>query len=588
MRPSRTARSVMPGAAAAFAMALTVVGANPGAAQTQAGDADVAKDLAAKLAARPADAERFVKDYLFKNPKVMQEIESAAKRRMRPQVENRTVIRSSAAAFVAGRVPLGNPNGDVTLVEFTDFNCLPCKRALPMLMDLIKSDSGLRIVMVHHPILGPGSVEAARIAIALQMQEAGADKYPAFHEKLISSPGRADKARALAVAAELGLDVARLEADAAKPEVDAAIGDAKRLVHALGMRGIPSYVIGDAILPGELDAAVFKTKISLARQERLDSLRHCDRPMHPDVKISACTSVIGRGDLGKETLVKAYISRCDAYHAGRQHDRALLDCNAAIALSPASAQAFATRSAIHAAGRRHARALADIGEAIRLEPKAAPHYLARGGLHSSAKAYAEAVEDFNTAIDIDPRAIVGYARRANALRKLGQLDRAIRDYDEAIRLQPRYAAAHVHRADILRDLREYALALKGYEKAIEILPKEAYNYYLRGGAFGDNGQLDKALADYTDAVKLNPRLAVAYDARAWALLKLGKAAEGLPDAERAIELQPRLAQGYDTRAHIYEALGRKDEAIADFRKALVLRPGLQRSVEGLGRLGATH
>jgi tetratricopeptide (TPR) repeat protein len=587
MWPFRIDRSTPPGAAAVVALALTIAVTSPGAAQTPPSEADVGKELIDKLAARPADAERFVKDYLLRNPRVTQGIEADVTRRMRPQIENRTVIKSSAAAFVAGKVPLGNPKGDVTLVEFVDFNCAPCKRALPMLLDLVKSDSGLRIVMVHYPFLGPDSVEAARIALALQMQEAGGDKYPAFHEKLLASSGRVGKARALAVAAELGLDAARLEAEAARPEVDAAMEDARRLMRGLGLRGVPSYVIGDNILPGGFDAAVFKTKISVARQERLDSLRLCDKGMHPDLRIFACTSAIGRADLGKEALVKALIGRCEAYRARHRHDRAMLDCNEAIQLDPSSAKAFAGRSAVRAARRRPDLALADIGEAIRLEPKVARHYVTRGTLRSTAKAYAEAVADFSTAIDLDPRAHVVYVKRAGALRKLGQQDRAIRDYDEAIRLQPRYVVAHVRRADTLRDLREYSDAIKGYAKAIEIEPKEAYNYYLRGGAFADNGQYVKALADYAEAVKLSPRLAVAYDARASALLELGKAAEGLSDAQRAIELQPGHARGYETRAHIYEALGRKDEAVADFRKALELAPGLQRSLEGLGRLGAT-
>lgn len=587
MRLSRIACGVAPGAAAVFAMALAVAGAGPGAAQAPAGDANPGKELAEKLALHPADAERFVREYLLKNPRITQEIEAAYKLRLRPPVENRTIIKSSAAAFLAGRAPLGNPKGDVTLVEFVDFNCAPCKRALPMLMDLVRSDSSLKIVMVQYPFLGPGSVEAARIAIALQRQETGADKYPALHEKLLGGTGRVDKVRALAVAAELGLDVARLEAEAASTEVEAALEDGKRLMRGLGLRGVPSYVIGDTILGGTLDAATFKAKIGVARQEQLDSLRICDKGAHPDLRIAACTSVLGRGDLDKLFLVKAFIGRCAGYRGKRQHERALLDCNEAIALDPASAPAFAGRSAVHAAERRHDRALADIAEAIRLEPKAAQHYIARGNLHSTAKAYAEAVEDLSTAIDLDAGNLVAYLRRGNALRKLGQHDRAIRDYEEAIRRNPRYVAAHVRRADALRDLREHAAAIKGYDTAIEIEPKAGNNYYLRGRAYAGNGQYDRALADYTEAVKHAPWLVVAYDARALALLELGKAAEGLPDAERAIALRPDLARGYDTRAHLYEALGRKEEAIADFRKALALAPGLERSLAGLGRLGAS-
>jgi tetratricopeptide (TPR) repeat protein len=583
MRPSKRPRSVVRGAAAAFAVALAAVSVNPGPARGQASDTDVAKELAG----RPDEARRFVKEYLAKNPEVLQELVPGLRRPVHPPVENRTVINSSAAPFVSGkRVPLGNPKGDIALVEFVDYNCMPCKRALPLLLDLVKADSGLAIFLIHHPILGPGSVEAARIAIALQMQVPGAEKYPAFHEKLLAGPGPVNKARALAVAAELGIDAARLEADAARPEVDAALEDAKRLVHALGLRGVPSYVVGDNIINGTLDAAIFKTKISVARQQQLDSLRHCDQSAHPDLKIAACSNVIARADLPKEVLAKAYLGRCEAYGARRQHDRAILDCNEAIELNPAVARAFASRSAIHAAKRRHALALADIGEAIRLDPKAAHYYVSRGTLRSAGKAFADALADFDAAIDIDPRSPLAYVRRGNVHRRLGQPDRAIADYDEAIRLQPRYAPAHVRRADTLREKHEYERAVEGYGQAITLQPQDAFSYYLRGGAFSDSGQHDKALADYTDAVRLNPRLAVAYNARAWTWLKLGKASEGLPDVERALELQPKLAQGYDTRAHIHEALGRREEAIADFRRALALMPALQRSLDGLQRLGA--
>lgn len=550
MRPLKIQRSVVPGAAAAFVIALAAVSVNPGAARAQASDTDVAKELAG----RPDEARRFVREYLAKNPEVLQELVSGLSRRLRPPVENRTVIRSSAAPFVSGKqVPLGNPKGDIVLVEFVDYNCMPCKRALPLLLDLVRADSGLKIYLIHHPILGPGSVEAARIAVALQMQEPGADKYPAFHEKLLTGPGPVNKARALAVAAELGIDAARLEADMGRPEVDAALEEAKRLVHALGLRGIPSYVVGDNIINSTLDAAIFKTKISVARQQQLDSLRHCDQGAHPDLKIAACTGVIARADLSKEVLARAYLGRCDAYRARRQNDRAILDCNEAIELNPAAARAFASRSAIHAARRRHEQALADIGEAIRLDPKAAQFYISRGTLRTAGRAFADALADFNAAIDIDPTSPLAYVRRADVHRRLGQLDRAIADYDEALRLQPRYVAG----------------------------------YYLRGGAFSESGRHEKALADYTDAVRLNPRLAVAYDARAWAYFKLGKASEGLPDVEQALKLQPKLARGYDTRAHIHEALGRKEEAIADFRRALALMPALQRSLDGLQRLGAT-
>ena len=118
---------------------------------------------------------------------------------------------------------LGNKDGDVTFVEFFDYNCGYCKRAMADMLDLMKTDPKLKVVLKEFPVLGPGSVEAAQVAVAVRMQDPGGKKYLDFHQKLLGGRGQADKARAMAAAKDAGLDMARLEKDMASPEVRATI-----------------------------------------------------------------------------------------------------------------------------------------------------------------------------------------------------------------------------------------------------------------------------------------------------------------------------------------------------------------------------
>ena len=118
---------------------------------------------------------------------------------------------------------LGNPHGDVTFVEFFDYNCGYCKRAMSDMLTLLKDDPKLKVVLKEFPVLGPGSVEAAQVAIAVRMQDKSGKKYLDFHQKLLGGRGQADKAHALAVAKEVGLNMAQLEKDMASPEVKATL-----------------------------------------------------------------------------------------------------------------------------------------------------------------------------------------------------------------------------------------------------------------------------------------------------------------------------------------------------------------------------
>jgi protein-disulfide isomerase len=265
-------------AVAAIAIAgLTLLAAGPSHAQALRGEIEaIIKDY---LAEHPEEVERIVKDYLGKHPEVLQQslVEMLKKRKgapgtaaaaAAPPIDKSAAIKSNAKTLFESthQVALGNPQGDVTMVEFFDYNCGFCKRALADMLDLMKGDPKLKVVLKEFPILGPGSVDVAKVAIAVRMQDPDGTKYLEFHRKLLGDRGHADKAHALEVAKELGLDVARIEADLASDEVRDTLDESFKLAKALGMNGTPSYVIGDGVVVGAVGIAALGDKVKVARQ----------------------------------------------------------------------------------------------------------------------------------------------------------------------------------------------------------------------------------------------------------------------------------------------------------------------------------
>jgi protein-disulfide isomerase len=129
----------------------------------------------------------------------------------------------------------------------------------------MQNDPNLKVVLKEFPVLGQGSEEAARVAVAVRMQDKSGKKYLEFHKKLLGGRGRADGARALAVAKEVGVDMARLQKDLKSPEIDKTIDQDKALAEALGMNGTPSYVVGNEVVVGAIGLDGLKTKINESR-----------------------------------------------------------------------------------------------------------------------------------------------------------------------------------------------------------------------------------------------------------------------------------------------------------------------------------
>jgi protein-disulfide isomerase len=216
------------------------------------------------------EIEKIVREYLLSHPEVLQDAMAELDRRQSAEDAEKhlAVIKDNAAAIFSSprQVNLGNPQGDVTMVEFFDYNCAFCKRALADMLNLMKADSKLRVVLKEFPVLGEGSKEAAQVAVAARMQDkSGGKKYLDFHQKLLGGRGQADKARALAVAKEVGFDMGRLEKDMASEEVNTTIAENLKLAEAMGLNGTPSYVIGSDVLVGAVGLDALREKLNIAR-----------------------------------------------------------------------------------------------------------------------------------------------------------------------------------------------------------------------------------------------------------------------------------------------------------------------------------
>jgi protein-disulfide isomerase len=136
---------------------------------------------------------------------------------------------------------LGNPQGDITLTEFFDYNCGFCRQMVPVMQKLIAADPGLRIVYREWPVFGEGSDFTARVSLASLHQ----GKYWQFHTRMFANRGRAEEASAMRVAGEVGLNLDQLRKDMERPEIEEHIGMSFMLAEHMSLSGTPSFICGD-------------------------------------------------------------------------------------------------------------------------------------------------------------------------------------------------------------------------------------------------------------------------------------------------------------------------------------------------------
>ncbi|ACB95292.1 DsbA family protein [Beijerinckia indica] len=219
--------------------------------------------------AQKTEIQSIIKDYLIENPEILRDALNELELRDRAAAAN---ARAAVVADMSGPLytsqqqsVVGNPDGKISLIEFFDYNCGYCKRALGDIAQLIKDNPDLRVVLKDLPILSPGSIEAARVAGALRNQFKG-EKFWAFHQKLLSSHGPVAKAQALAVAKDLGADMDKLEKDMASPDIVQGIAVTDRVAKELDINGTPSFVLGEEVVVGAVGRDELQSKITNIRK----------------------------------------------------------------------------------------------------------------------------------------------------------------------------------------------------------------------------------------------------------------------------------------------------------------------------------
>lgn len=210
--------------------------------------------------------ERIVKDYLLKNPEILLEVGKELEQRQaaaqvaqqqRLIMENKNQIFAAPTDFV-----LGNPNGDIAVVEFFDYNCGWCKRAVDEISKLAAADSNVKIIFKEFPIFGEDSVIAAKAAMASIKQ----GKYWDFHRALMKEQRRVTEDVVFQVAEKVGLDVAKLKSDMNNPEYDAAIKSTSDIAQGLGFEGTPGFIVDSKVNYGFLPADGLQQLIGEARK----------------------------------------------------------------------------------------------------------------------------------------------------------------------------------------------------------------------------------------------------------------------------------------------------------------------------------
>jgi protein-disulfide isomerase len=240
--------------------------------QSALASAEPAIEVSAEPAepALPASAPELdiaIRDYLLRNPEILVEVQEKleTKREIAQRETQKTTInQESAKIFNDPRdAVVANAGAKTSLVEFFDYNCGYCKRALDDMNSIMEDDKDVRFVLKGFPILGPDSHAAHVVSEAFKA--IAPEKYLDFHRALLGGPGKADEVRAIEVAAGLGVGEAALREKMKDPAIEAAFKETYELAEKLGITGTPSYVLADEVVFGAVGTSALSQKIANAR-----------------------------------------------------------------------------------------------------------------------------------------------------------------------------------------------------------------------------------------------------------------------------------------------------------------------------------
>lgn len=211
-----------------------------------------------------SEVRQVVKEYLRENPELVVEALQSFQQKQQEQSLNaaKEKITQYQAQLTAKDLPgAGNPQGDVTVIEFFDYNCGYCKKAIEDIKHVLENDKNVRFVFFDMPILGPSSTEAAKWAHAAHAQ----GKYFEFHTALMEHKGGLEEDVLADIAKKVGMDVEKAKKDAADPALEANLQKGIQMGHDIGVNGTPGFIIGDQLYPGYLGVDGLSTAIKDAR-----------------------------------------------------------------------------------------------------------------------------------------------------------------------------------------------------------------------------------------------------------------------------------------------------------------------------------
>jgi protein-disulfide isomerase len=218
--------------------------------------------------AQKLEVEKIIQDYIAKNPEVL--IRAMQDYQIRQQAAKQEKARNNMITLAAdlntnpASPVIGNPDGDVTIVEFFDYRCGYCKKVFPTIQALLKEDGNIRYVLKEFPILGPQSVIASQVALAVWNK--APEKYRDFHTALMTVRGQLSEKRVLSIAEDLGLDASIIARAMNEAPVTNELNKNMRLAQSLGIEGTPAFIIGQELAPGAIGMDELKKMVATARK----------------------------------------------------------------------------------------------------------------------------------------------------------------------------------------------------------------------------------------------------------------------------------------------------------------------------------
>lgn len=215
-----------------------------------------------------AEIENIVRELLKKNPEMV--VEAVYQYKASTEERQREILKKSIAdnanlLFRNKKDPvLGNPKGDITIVEFFDYRCVYCRKMFVPLMEFVEKDGRIKLVMKEFAVLGKSSEMAARGALAAHIQ----GKYAEFHRLLMTTPGDVSLLRLEQIGQELDMDIKKMRRDMYGSDVTAQLREVNALSHDLKITGTPSFVVGDSVYSGAMPVEQLQKLVTRVRQEK--------------------------------------------------------------------------------------------------------------------------------------------------------------------------------------------------------------------------------------------------------------------------------------------------------------------------------